>query len=127
MLAHSRRKSFGIYERSDFYALTDAHVASFARFEGAAEECKYDSQKAVVLGWEANQAIYNPRFLGFSTYYEYKPRACRRFHPNDKPHVEYANDSDGANDDHSTRQFGCSRQWQWHDCEYRHFEYSGRV
>jgi transposase len=90
VLAHSRRKSFGVYERSDFYALTAAHVASFTRFEGAAEECKYDSQKAVVLGWEANQPIYNPRLLGFSTYYEYKPRACRRFHPNDKPHVERA-------------------------------------
>lgn len=90
VLAHSRRKSFGIYGRADFYALTDAHVASFTRFEGAAEECKYDSQKPVVLGWEANQPIYNPRFLGFSTYYEYKPRACRRFHPNDKPHVERA-------------------------------------
>jgi len=90
VLAHSRRKSFGIYERSDFYALTDAHVATFARFEGAAEECKYDSQKAVVLGWEANQPIYNPRYLGFSTYYEYRPRACRRFHPNDKPSVERA-------------------------------------
>jgi transposase len=90
VLAHSRRKSFGIYERADFYALTDAHVESFARFEGAAEECKYDSQKVVVLGWEANQPIYNPRFLAFSTHYEYKPRACRRFHPNDKPHVERA-------------------------------------
>ncbi len=90
VLAHSRRKSFGLYERSDFYALTDAHVASFGHFEGVAHECKYDSQKTVVLGWEANQPIYNPRFLAFSTYYEYRPRACRRFHPNDKPVVERA-------------------------------------
>jgi len=78
VLAHSRRKSFGLYERSDFYALTDAHVASFDHFEGVAEECKYDSQRTVVLGREANQPIYNPRFLAFSTYYEFRPRACRR-------------------------------------------------
>ncbi len=90
VLAYSRRKSFALYERADFYALTDAHVASFAHFEGVAEECKYDSQKAVVLGWEANQPIYNPRFLAFATYYEYRPRACRRFHPNDKPGAERA-------------------------------------
>jgi transposase len=90
VLAYSRRKSFGLYERADFYALTDAHVASFADFEGVAEECKYDSQKPVVLGWEANQPIYNPRFLAFSTYYEFRPRACRRFHPNDKPGAERA-------------------------------------
>lgn len=90
VLTHSRRKSFGLYDRSDFYALIDAHVAGFERFDGAAEQCKYDSQKAVVLGWEANQPIYNPRFLAFSTHYEYRPRACRRGHPNDKPHVERA-------------------------------------
>jgi len=90
VLAYSRRKSYGLYESCDFYALTDAHVATFERFEGAAEECKYDSQKPVVLGWEAQQPIYNPRFLAFSTHYEFRPRACRRFHPNDKPGAERA-------------------------------------
>ena len=90
VLAYSRRKSFGLYDRCDFYALTDAHVATFAHFEGAAEECKYDNQKPVVLGWEARQPIYNPRFLAFSTHYEFRPRACRPFHPNDKPGAERA-------------------------------------
>jgi transposase len=90
VLAYSRRKSYGIYNRCDFYALTDAHVETFTRFEGAAEECKYDSQKPVVLGWEAQQPIYNPRFLAFSTHYEFRPRACRPRHPNDKPGAERA-------------------------------------
>ena len=90
VLTHSRRKSFGVYNSCNFYALTDAHVATFTRFEGAAEECKYDTQKPVVLGWEAQQPIYNPRFLAFSTHYEFRPRACRRWHPNDKPGAERA-------------------------------------
>ena len=34
------------------------------------------------------QPIYNPRFIDFATYYRFRPRACRPFHPNDKPHVE---------------------------------------
>lgn len=84
----SRRKSYLLYEQSDFYALIDAHVKTFDRFKGAAHACTYDSQKAVVLGWEGNQPIFNPRFLAFSTHYEQRPVAARRRHPNDKPTVE---------------------------------------
>lgn len=84
----SRRKSYRLYERSDHYALLDGHVATFERVGGAAEVCKYDTQKAVVLGWEGAQPIYNPRFLAFSTYYDFRPLACRRRHPNDKPRAE---------------------------------------
>ncbi len=66
----------------------DGHVHAFARFQGAARRCKYDSQKPVVLRWEGGQPIYNPRFIDFATYYEFSPVACRREHPNDKPRVE---------------------------------------
>jgi len=86
----SRRKGFGLFERNDFYALCDGHVQTFDRFEGVAESCKYDGQKAVILGWEGRQPLFNPRFLAFSSYYEFRPRACRPKHPNDKPHVERA-------------------------------------
>jgi transposase len=87
-LRFSKRKSFVLYERSDFHSLLDGHVKSFDRFAGVAEACKYDCQKAVVLGWEGKQAIYNPRFLAFATHYEFRPEACRPGHPNDKPTVE---------------------------------------
>ena len=50
--------------------------------------CKYDGQKAVVLGWEGHQPIYNPRFLAFATHYDFRPEACRPRRPNDKPRVE---------------------------------------
>jgi hypothetical protein len=66
----------------------DGHTLAFARFEGCARQCKYDSQKPVVLRWEANQPIYNPRFLAFSSHYEFRPLAVRRGHPNDKPRTE---------------------------------------
>jgi transposase len=88
VLVWSRRKSFFLYERSDLHALMAGHVATFERLGGAAKVCKYDNQKAVVLGWEGQQPIYNPRFLAFATYYEFRPRACRPFHPNDKPRTE---------------------------------------
>ena len=42
----------------------------------------------MVLRWEGNQPIYNPRFIDFATYYRFTPRACRPRRPNDKPKVE---------------------------------------
>ena len=90
VLIYSTRKHFALYERSDLHALMEGHVETFEHFGGAAHKCKYDSQKAVVLGWEGNQPIYNPRFLSFSVHYDMRPVACRRFKPNDKPRVERA-------------------------------------
>jgi transposase len=87
-LAYSHRRYYRCYDRSDFHALLDGHVEAFAHLEGLAAECKYDGQKAVVLRWEGQQPIYNPRFIAFATYYLFRPRACRPGHPNDKPHVE---------------------------------------
>jgi transposase len=87
-LPYSTRKHFVLYERSDMHALMDGHIATFKRFGGAAHKCKYDGQKAVVLGWEGSQPIYNPRFLAFSTHYEFRPVACRPRRPNEKPRVE---------------------------------------
>lgn len=88
VLVHSTRKYFGLYESNDLHALMDGHHRAFARFEGCAHQCKYDSQKPVVLRWEGNQPIYNPRFLAFSSHYEFRPLAVRRGHPNDKPRTE---------------------------------------
>ena len=88
VLPWSRRKCFFLYEQSDLHALMDGHVKSFERLGGVARVCKYDSQKPVVLCWEGGQPIYNPRFLAFCTYYEFRPLAVRRGHPNDKPRVE---------------------------------------
>jgi transposase len=88
VLVHSRRKYFGLYESNDLHALMDGHERAFTRFDACAAQCKYDSQKPVVLRWEGSQPIYNPRFLAFSSHYEFRPLAVRRNHPNDKPRTE---------------------------------------
>lgn len=88
VLVSSKRKFFELYVSNDLHALMDGHTLAFERFGGAASRCKYDSQKPVVLRWEGNQPIYNPRFLAFSSHYEFRPLAVRRGHPNDKPRTE---------------------------------------
>jgi len=88
VLCHSRRKSYAVFPHADGHALMDGHLLAFERFGGAAHACKYDGQKPVVLGWEGQQPIYNPRFLAFAAHYEFRVVACRRQKPNDKPHVE---------------------------------------
>ena len=88
MLRYSTRKCFSFHEGNGLHPLMDGHVHAFERFGGAAGRCKYDSQKPVVLRWEGDQPIYNPRFIDFATYYEFQPEACRRRRPNDKPRVE---------------------------------------
>ena len=87
VLVHSRRKYYSVFNSNDLHALMDGHVQAFARFDGCAQACKYDSQKPVVLRWEGNQPIYNPRFLAFAAHYEFRPSAVRG-NPNAKPRVE---------------------------------------
>lgn len=88
VLVVSKRKHIDVFRQSDLFALMDGHAASFERLEGTAAQCKYDSQKPVVLRWEGHQPIYNPRFLAFAAHYGFRPVAVRRGHPNDKPRVE---------------------------------------
>jgi transposase len=87
VLVYSRRKYYDLYRRADFHALLEGHVQAFTRFGGCAEACTYDSQKNVVLRWEGQQPIYNPRFLAFAAHYAFRPRAVRG-KPNAKPRVE---------------------------------------
>jgi transposase len=88
VLVHSKRKAFALFSSNDPHALMDGHEQAFDRFKGFAAQCKYDSRKPVVLRWEGSQPIYNPRFLAFSSHYEFRPVAVRRGHPNDKPRTE---------------------------------------
>jgi transposase len=87
VLVYSRRKFFSFFLSNDIYALLDGHEQAFSRFKGSPRKCKYDSQKPVVLRWEGTQPIYNPRFIAYSTYYEFQPCALRG-NPNGKPRVE---------------------------------------
>jgi hypothetical protein len=87
VLVYSHRKYYDIFRHADLHALCEGHVRTFARFKGCAATCTYDSQKNVVLRWEGQQPIYNPRFLAFAAHYEFRPRAVRG-NPNAKPRVE---------------------------------------
>jgi transposase len=87
VLAHSTRKSYQAYLSYDVHALMAGHVEAFERFGGCASCCKYDGQKAVAIGWEGSQPIYNPRFLAFCIHYEMRPWAIRGT-PNLRPKVE---------------------------------------
>jgi transposase len=89
VLVASRRKYYAVFDSNDLYALMDGHVQTFDRFDGCAAACKYDSQKPVVSRWEGAQPIYNPRFLAFTTHYEFRPEAVKG-NPNAKPRVERA-------------------------------------
>jgi len=87
VLTYSRRKYLDLYRHADLFGLMDGHVQAFTRFDGCAHSCTYDGQKCVVLRWEGQQPIYNPRFLAFAAHYEFRPRAVRG-QPNAKPRVE---------------------------------------
>lgn len=87
ILPHSGRRFHRAYLSYDIHALMDGHVDAFAHLGGVAERCKYDGQKAVVLRWEGQQPIYNPRFLAFAAHYEFRPWAIRG-NPNARPNVE---------------------------------------
>lgn len=88
ILAFSRRQYIDLVERRDFHTLIRRHRAAFEYFDGVPEHCLYDSEKTVVLRWEANQPIFNPSFLQFITHYGCRPVACQRGRPQTKGKVE---------------------------------------
>lgn len=88
ILGFSRRQYIDFVEHRDFHTLIRRHRAAFEYFDGVPKHCLYDSEKTVVLRWEANQPIYNPSFLQFITHYECRPVACQRRRPQTKGKVE---------------------------------------
>jgi hypothetical protein len=88
ILGFSRRHYIDFSIRRDFHTLIRRHRSAFEHFDGVPTQCLYDSEKTVVLRWEANQPIYNPSFLQFITHYGCRPIACRRGRPKTKGKVE---------------------------------------
>jgi hypothetical protein len=48
----------------------------------------YDNMKVVVMRYDGEEPVYNPRFLAFATHYQFRPWACRRWRPRTKGKVE---------------------------------------
>ena len=88
VLGFSRRMYIGFCTNEDFFSLIRRHVEAFKHLGGCAATCLYDNMKTVVLRWEADVPIYNPRFLLFATHYGFRPKACRPRRPRTKGKVE---------------------------------------
>jgi hypothetical protein len=88
ILGYSRRRYLTFVDHLDFTTTIRHHVRAFEYLGGAATVCLYDSMKVVVLFWEGEQPIYNPRFLAFCFHYGYRPWACKRRRPRTKGKVE---------------------------------------
>jgi transposase len=78
LLGYSRRRYLHFVESQDFATTIREHVRAFEYLGGVAATCLYDGMKVVVLRYEGDEPVYNPRFLAFATHYGYRPWACRR-------------------------------------------------
>jgi len=88
ILGYSRRRYLTFVDSQNFTTTIREHVCAFEHLGGAATVCLYDSFKAVVVRWEGEQPVYNPRFLAFAFHYGFRPWACKRRRPQTKGKVE---------------------------------------
>jgi transposase len=88
ILGFSRRQFIDFSPRRDFFTLIRRHVAAFAHFGGVPLHCLYDSEKTVVLRWEAGRPLLNPAFSAFITHYCCRPIICQRSRPETKGKIE---------------------------------------
>jgi transposase len=88
ILGYSRRRYLSFVDSQDFTTTIREHVRAFEHLDGVATVCLFDSFKAVVLFWEGEQPVYNPRFLAFCFHYGFRPWACKRRRPQTKGKVE---------------------------------------
>jgi transposase len=88
ILGYSRRQYIDFTRHRDFFTLIRRHVDAFQHFGGVPRQCLYDSEKTVVLRWEAGKPVFNPAFVAFITHYRCQPIACRRGRAQTKGKVE---------------------------------------
>ena len=88
ILGFSRRHFLDFTPRRDFFTLIRRHQDAFSHFTGTPAQCLYDSEKTVVLRWEAGRAVINPAFSAFITHYRCRPIICRRGRAETKGKIE---------------------------------------
>lgn len=88
ILGFSRRHYIDFSRRRDFFTLIRRHQDAFSHFGGVPVQCLYDSEKTVVLRWEAGRPVINPAFAAFITHYRIQPIICRRGRAETKGKVE---------------------------------------
>ncbi len=88
ILGYSRRHFVDFTLRRDFFTLIRRHQDAFTHFGGVPAQCLYDSEKTVVLRWEAGRPVINPAFAAFITHYCVRPVICRRGRAETKGKIE---------------------------------------
>jgi transposase len=88
VLGYSRRQYLHFVEAQDFATTLREHQKAFVHLGGVAATCLYDNFKVVVLRYEDDAPLYNPRFLAFATHYGFRPQACRPYRPQTKGKCE---------------------------------------
>lgn len=88
ILGFSRRHFIDFTPRRDFFTLIRRHRDAFSHFAGTPAQCLYDSEKTVVLRWEAGRPVINPAFSAFITHYRCRPIICRRGRAETKGKIE---------------------------------------
>jgi len=88
ILGFSRRHYIDFTPRRDFFTLIRRHQDAFEYYKGVPHHGLYDSEKTVVLRWEANRPVFNPAFVAFITHYQSRPVACQRGRPQTKGKIE---------------------------------------
>jgi transposase len=88
ILGFSRRHFIDFTPRRDFFTLIRRHQDAFSHFTGTPAQCLYDSEKTVVLRWEAGRPVIHPAFSGFITHYRIRPIICRRGRAETKGKIE---------------------------------------
>jgi transposase len=88
VLGYSRRQYLHFVESQDFATTVREHIRAFEHLGGVAATCLYDNMKVVVLGYDGDEPVYNPRFLAFAAHYGFRPAACRPRRPQTKGKVE---------------------------------------
>jgi transposase len=88
ILGFSRRHFIDFTKRRDFFTLIRRHQDAFSHFTGTPAQCLYDSEKTVVLRWEAGRPVINPAFSCFTTHYRIRPIICRRGRAETKGKIE---------------------------------------
>jgi transposase len=64
-------------------------VRAFTHLGSVTDACLYDNIQVVVTGYENDVPVYNPRFLAFATYYEFRPVVHCVRRPQTKGKVEH--------------------------------------
>jgi transposase len=88
VLSYSRRQYVHFVEQEDLMTTLHEHLHAFEYLQGVAATCLYDNMKVVVIDYDDQQPLYNPRFLAFATHYGFRPWACRVRRPQTKGKVE---------------------------------------